>query len=196
MDRREVIFAVLLAGVGLGGATMTEVGTAVFPGNDALIFGIGAAVVAASFLGLLTLVVFPKARTPRTVSAQVPSAQPDLTLFSTQRNEPDPGEGITPAKLFAMCAGKTEAQCDYAAADYVGTSIKVSGQIVAISRLLDKTSVTIWIGEGMRNSAFLVFNEGHARLLVMHKGETLSAEGRITKISDCEIQLQDCRLVL
>ncbi|MCL6741572.1 hypothetical protein LZ518_10555 [Sphingomonas sp. RB56-2] len=208
MNNKETTSALFTALVGLGSSAALA---ALALGSEhpyrAALLILGSAFCLAGLIGL----VLPLFLSSKAVTAHVPDAASptppaplapthlrlsDFALASLGKDVSLP-DRITPAFLFAQCTGKTDIQCEGAVAVYVGKRLRVSGPILAASRVGASTTVTIHpvLGVDGRQDIYMVFEQDHEEISVMQVGDVLTATGRITQLNSSGMKLADCRLV-
>lgn len=208
MNRREFLIAAMLAVLALGGAVMTELAPSVFPGDETLIFWLGTALALSAIIALIVLFVFARSGGPQATSVhgelrttQSTSEPTGLPRLSDLTPMPLGGEillaeNVTPSFLMTMLRGRTEVQSESASAPYIGKRMTASGTVIDVSRVLGSMTVSMTpIDCENRGNVYLIFEQDHERLSVIHPGDLLSANGRIKKIKSHDIQLVDCRLI-
>lgn len=208
VERREVLAGVMLAVLAIGGATMAQLAPSVFPGRETLIFTFGTLLAVLAVLALIVLVqsattglpkVDPKpaeAAAPRPASGPAPSRQFPNVEPLVLGNEILLADNVTPSFLMGLHIGRTDVQSEGSTAPYIGKRMKVSGTVVDVSKVRGLMCVSVTpVDCGESKSIYMIFEQDHERLSVVHPDDLLHATGRIKKIASFGIELQDCRLI-
>lgn len=112
-------------------------------------------------------------------------------------------ETVTPQYLCRIYQERTKLQADQAAASYLGKWLKLTGTVHDVSTQPEgKVFVNVDHpgppGTGPYDEiiiVLLIFTEGDGRLEVLHKGDPITAIGRINRISNDALVLEECELL-
>lgn len=106
------------------------------------------------------------------------------------------GDNVTPLLLMGMLTGRTDAQSYGVSAPYIGKRLKACGEVIDVSHLFSSMSMSLALKNAEeRGTAYLIFEQDHERLEVLHPGDTVCVTGRIKDVHRTEIRLVDCRLI-
>lgn len=111
------------------------------------------------------------------------------------------GDKVTANFLMDACVNKTDVHSAGVIRPYLGKWLRIHGRVNNISPREDGTSyVSLDVpypfrGSELSRTVWLSFPGDRERLEVMHKGDPVSAIGKIMRVRSATMDLEDCELV-
>lgn len=99
---------------------------------------------------------------------------------------------LTPAKMMAMCKGKTDVHAVAAVAPYLGKWFRFSGKVANVFLIGGKVTITFDVSDG---TAVKARTKNSELADVLHVGDKIEVEGKISKITSVHFTLEDARVL-
>lgn len=110
-------------------------------------------------------------------------------------------ESVSTTTLREFYANNTSVQADRLGAAYIGKWMKVDGLVTNVSRMgSDEIGVSLSKSQNLLDAealvtTWLVFNTDHERVEILRNGDKVTAIGRIERIEQFAVHLDNCELI-
>jgi hypothetical protein len=119
----------------------------------------------------------------------------DGTLQISNHGENRPLALINILKLMNSLVQKTSIKSKDLTQGFLGKSVIVTGNIIEVSELMDKVSVSIGLDGGRSQDSYMLFDDDRERLLRLDRNQVITVRGTIKSIDAKSLQLIECYLI-